>query len=164
VGPESSEPQRKMKQHLTSNIFGGESVSTPTKIKQGNDSFLNIFGNPPPSRPMSTPNDQKFKSNIVLNEPAEQPEAKKSLTFSEVTAPDLRSTEGNGMVENSGSCADNPDVKVTNGESTKAEVAAVNGVASTPSSGSTSPTPMAAAPAAAPKQRVPPGGFSQGLW
>uniref|UniRef100_A0A1B6EM33 Microtubule-associated protein Jupiter n=1 Tax=Cuerna arida TaxID=1464854 RepID=A0A1B6EM33_9HEMI len=89
---EPTEPQRKTRTHLTSSIFGEETV-TPSRNKAGNDSFYNLFGNDSQVRPVSAFKD-KTKSNIILDDEIStntaDSDVKKSLTFTneDVTQPE----------------------------------------------------------------------------
>ncbi|XP_046670005.1 microtubule-associated protein Jupiter-like [Homalodisca vitripennis] len=185
---EPTEPQRKTRTHLTSSIFGEETV-TPSRNKAGNDSFYNLFGNEPQVRPVSAFKD-KTKSNIILDDVSTNTtdsDAKKSLTFTnEDVTQSGDSVDGEVPVNHDSvhTNGNNSDIlpessmidicELTEREATKmpdggnsaaSNGPAVNGASSTSESSASTPAPTPApATAAAAKQRVPPGGFSSGLW
>uniref|UniRef100_A0A1B6GQ22 Microtubule-associated protein Jupiter n=1 Tax=Cuerna arida TaxID=1464854 RepID=A0A1B6GQ22_9HEMI len=179
---EPTEPQRKTRTHLTSSIFGEETV-TPSRNKAGNDSFYNLFGNDSQVRPVSAFKD-KTKSNIILDDEIStntaDSDVKKSLTFTneDVTQPE-DAVDGevplnhDSVHTNGNNCNILSETTVTDtSEQTKREATnipdggnpvASNGPAVNGASESSASTP-APTPAPAAKQRVPPGGFSSGLW
>uniref|UniRef100_A0A1B6IJF6 Microtubule-associated protein Jupiter n=1 Tax=Homalodisca liturata TaxID=320908 RepID=A0A1B6IJF6_9HEMI len=167
---EPTEPQRKTRTHLTSSIFGEETV-TPSRNKAGNDSFYNLFGNDSQVRPVSAFKD-KTKSNIILDDEVStnttDRDAKKSLTFTnEDVTQSGDSVDGEVPVNHDSvhTNGNNSDILPDGGNSTASNGPAVNGASSTSESSASTPAPTPApATAAAAKQRVPPGGFSSGLW
>uniref|UniRef100_A0A1B6MBV5 Microtubule-associated protein Jupiter n=1 Tax=Graphocephala atropunctata TaxID=36148 RepID=A0A1B6MBV5_9HEMI len=187
---ESVEPQRKTRTHLTSSIFGEESA-TPSRNKIGNDSFYNLFGNQPQIRPVSAFK-EKTKSTNILDEVStnrNENDLKKSLTFTndedvllpedsanqEVLAEtsnvhtngtDCNILEGS-IVTDASELRESDKTKSSDGNPVASDGPTVNGASSAPESGASTPAPTFSGPAPAPannKPRVPPGGFSSGLW
>lgn len=138
---------RKVRQHPTSSLFlgGHEDNPTPSKSKPGNDTFKTLFGEPEPRTPSAVKN--RTKSNIFLDDSAT---TNSSTAHQKISFPYQSSVLRNGTTP-----AGNP---VTGeGYKDKPDGSASSPTPSQPAmNGTSAPTPG--------RQRVPPGGFSSGLW
>ncbi|XP_016838820.1 microtubule-associated protein Jupiter isoform X10 [Nasonia vitripennis] len=189
AGGEVNSPRR-AKHHnqsqLGSNFFGnGESQpssngssapETPRSNKPGNDSYKRLFG-PPDARPPSTPNSKNhMRSNIALS----------SASSTEPNSPSRNGTalshsSSNGSMSNGSSNAhlangngyhhnDVVDGNPVTGAGYEQPLAQQNGNANGGGSSassdksSTDSSPSANSNVPRMKNRVPPGGFSSGLW
>ncbi|XP_063241217.1 microtubule-associated protein Jupiter isoform X4 [Bacillus rossius redtenbacheri] len=151
--PESS-LRRRNQSHLQSSVLAGADMGTPARAKPGNNSYERLFGEPEPRQPSAIKN--RLKSNVPIGD--------------QVNGKLVNGSAHNGYTQKDG----NPvtgEGYIANGE--KAAAPAVDGAAAAAPAvnGTTAPAPAQdPAPAPAPTQsagaprRVPPGGFSSGLW
>ncbi|XP_063241215.1 microtubule-associated protein Jupiter isoform X2 [Bacillus rossius redtenbacheri] len=178
--PESS-LRRRNQSHLQSSVLAGADMGTPARAKPGNNSYERLFGEPEPRQPSAIKN--RLKSNVpigdqvngkLVNGSAHNGYTQKAyLPRNPVTG--LGMTDRDSQVRRSARRRDGNPVTgegyIANGE--KAAAPAVDGAAAAAPAvnGTTAPAPAQdPAPAPAPTQsagaprRVPPGGFSSGLW
>nr|XP_014289526.1 microtubule-associated protein Jupiter isoform X2 [Halyomorpha halys] len=138
-------PARRVKNHQQSNLFlSDEPQMTPSRNQNGKDTYSRLFGALPPTTPASTCKN-RMKSNILLSDEVND---------------NKNEQKDDAQSEASNDCTDGTH----NGQNGHSEEIAnanpvMNGNAAPIVNGNTQP-----APAPAQRQRVPPGGFSSGLW
>ncbi|XP_066999075.1 microtubule-associated protein Jupiter isoform X2 [Anabrus simplex] len=147
--PVQNSPRRVQRSQMQSSLFGPpqDATDTPVRSKPGNDSYNRLFGPVDPRPPSASKNHQK--SNIMLNneEPSITPAESKSSDSNSSTISETDSQDGNPVT----------------GEG----YAAVNGdkESSAPASNNSAPVTNGSTHSAPPQRnRVPPGGYSSGLW
>ncbi|XP_015439912.1 PREDICTED: microtubule-associated protein Jupiter isoform X4 [Dufourea novaeangliae] len=182
AGPEETSPRR-VKNHnqsqLGSALFGdGPNSNETPRNKPGNDSYKRLFG--PPDAPPTTPNAKNhMRSNISLSGDSSSSAASSVASSGAATSP-AKSTGSsdsiagvfNGYAASNGNnltndiTDGNPVTGTGYADSQNNGPTMQNGTSSSSSSigeKSNDSSPAAKAPAAA-RSRVPPGGYSSGLW
>nr|CAD7595045.1 unnamed protein product [Timema genevievae] len=181
---EPAEPaptRRRNTNHLQSSVLGGSNNGDSAKNKPGNDSHERLFGVPEVRLPSAAIN--RFKSNVPIGSPTDVPDntingnktpqahmARNPVTGAGMVDRDSllrRSAKKRGnatrLVCKDGNPVTGEGYVATNGEKAPAEPAVNNPVVN----GTTASKPASAQPQAPVQQqraRVPPGGFSSGLW
>ncbi|XP_066598087.1 microtubule-associated protein Jupiter isoform X7 [Prorops nasuta] len=182
TGPEETSARR-VKQHnqsqLSSTLFGSDATNQnnagsngPEKVaartKPGNDSYKRLFG--PPDAPAVSPNSKNhMRSNISLSGGGDLSSPEKSTRRSSSSTIISSSSNGclNGHASSNACYNDITDVNpVTGATYDQLDNGVTNGTVSPSSTSSGEKSSEASSPQskAAARSRVPPGGYSSGLW
>ncbi|XP_072756446.1 microtubule-associated protein Jupiter isoform X6 [Anoplolepis gracilipes] len=176
-GAEETSPRR-VKTHnqsqLGSALFGNANgtdnahvILSPRSNKPGNDSYNRLFG-PPDALPI-TPNAKSYKNNNTLlngGSPASTLSSRSKSTISNNSLPNIANGYASNGNNSSNDIIDGNPVTGTgymSSEMQKNGPAMQNGIASSNSSSSGEKS-SDTSPAAKPRTRIPPGGYSSGLW
>ncbi|XP_015513628.1 microtubule-associated protein Jupiter isoform X4 [Neodiprion pinetum] len=167
--PEETSPRR-IKNHnhsqLGSTMFGENSThgSDTPRAKPGNDSYKRLFG--PPDAPTTPSSKNHMRSNIPLSGEKSVPETS-SQSNTSINGSSNGNIYGNGNDAYNSETDGNPVTGTGytgNTENNSAPVQNGNGNVSEKVNGSSTGSASPPAPAGQPRTRVPPGGYSSGLW